>query len=184
VEEKPYLSRKVNPMLYNKHVLLAVDESEASDRAVEYTAEMLGGAAGFHVGLLHLELPPHMLEWGGAEEVAVEDRVSAERRADYGEMETKAVAEGRTMLQRYRTRLAEHRIEAEVLLVQFEEPLSRKTIAEHILKTAKERGYGTIVVGRHLFSFWERIFQRHVGETLVHTGEDVTIWVIGTGARP
>jgi nucleotide-binding universal stress UspA family protein len=166
-------------MPHNKRILLAVDESEESRRAVAYVADVVGGGAGFHVGLLHLELPPRMLEWGGSENPEVEERVSSERAETYRRVENRAVAGGRVMLQGFRAILAEKGIDAAVLLVQFEEPLDRKTIADHILKTAAERDYGTVVVGRHLFSLWENLFQRHVGEELVRTGEGITIWVVG-----
>ena len=94
-------------------------------------------------------------------------------------LEKKALAEGKALLQRYQAILVEKGIDTVVLMVQFEEPLNRKNIADSILKTAEERDYGTVVVGRHLFSLWESFFQDHVGEELVRTGEGITIWVVG-----
>ena len=51
----------------NKHILIAVDNTEASHRAVHYVAAMLGGRRGFHVRLLHVlpPFPPELLECGG-----------------------------------------------------------------------------------------------------------------------
>ncbi|MCI0458180.1 MAG: universal stress protein [Gemmataceae bacterium] len=166
-------------MPQGKRVLLAVDQSEASRRAVAYVADVLGGGAGFHVGLLHLELPPRMLEWGGSENPEIEDQISTERGAVYRQVEKQALAQGKALLQRFQAILVEKGIQVAVLLVQFEEPLDRKSIAQDILKAAKEREYGTVVVGRHLFSLWTSLFQQHVGEQLVHTGEGITIWVVG-----
>jgi len=166
-------------MLHSKRVLLAVDTSEASRRAAAYVADVLGGATGFHVGLLHLEVPPKMLEWGGSENPDVEEKVSSERGATYRQMEHESKVEGKAMLQQFQALLVEKAIDVTVLLVQFEEPLNRKNIADHVLHTARERGYGTVVVGRHLFSLWESWFQQHVGERLVRTGEGMTIWVVG-----
>src|SRR5438552_4396598 len=79
---KPEL-RKVYPMPHNKRILLAVDESDASRRAVDYVADMIDGRAGFHIGLVHLESPPRMLEWGGSENPEIEEKVSAQRGQTY-----------------------------------------------------------------------------------------------------
>ena len=120
-----------------------------------------------------------MLEWGGSEKLDVEAEVSSEREASYREMEKHAKAESKVMLQHFQSLLVHKGIDVTAVLVQFEEPLSRKNIATHVLQTAREREYGTIVVGRHIFSHWESIFRHQVGERLVETGEGLAIWVVG-----
>jgi nucleotide-binding universal stress UspA family protein len=165
-------------MRHSKRILIAVDESDASRRAVDYVAEVSGGGTGFQVALLHLELPPRMFEWGGSENPETEEEVSGERGRTYRQIEQKALVKSEARLEPFRALLAKRGIEAAVLLVQFEEPLDRKNIAESVLKTAKERDYGTVVVGRRLFSLWESFFQHHVGEQLVRTSDEITIWVV------
>lgn len=165
-------------MLDNQRILLAVDESPASRRAAEYVADLLGGKTGFHVGLLHLELPPRMLEWGGSENPGLEDRIETEREAAYHEMEKDRVKKGKTLLEAIQPILTAKGIDVIGQLVRFEEPLDRKNIAEEILRMAKERNYGTIVVGRRSFSAWQRLFNRHVGEELVRNGSGVAVWIV------
>ena len=133
-------------------ILVAVDGSAGSQRTVAYVADMVRGTPRFHVGLLHLELPPRMLEWGGSEDPATEDSISTERAQAYQEMESEAIEKGQTLLERWQRILAEGGIDAAAELVQFEEPLDPKNITHHILKIAAERDYGTVVVGRHSFS--------------------------------
>jgi nucleotide-binding universal stress UspA family protein len=162
----------------NKRILLAVDKSGASRRAGSYVADMVGGKPDFHVGLLHLELPPRMLEWGGSEDPEIEDRISSERADAYREMEEQAIERGQDLLQSLQRILVERRIEVATRLVQFEEPLDPKTISDHILRTAEERDYGTVVVGQHSFSGLKRLFRHHVAQELVSTGKGVTIWVV------
>jgi hypothetical protein len=166
-------------MRNNKRVLVAVDQSEVSQRMVAYVADMLGGRPGFHVGLFHLEVPPHMLEWGGSENPENEDRVSEERAETYQQMEKTAVLDAKDRLRPFQQLLTDRSIDVVCLLVEFEEPLSGKNIASHILQTAEDRDYGTVVVGRHLFSFWDHLFHRHVDEELLRTDGDITIWVVG-----
>lgn len=162
----------------NKRILIAVDRSAASRRAIDYVADTVGAQCGFHVALLHLELPPRMLEWGGSEDADVEERVEAERENTYLKLEDKAIARGRALLQPMEARLTKKGIDVTGLLVEFEEPLDKKNIAAKILEAAREHQCGTIVVGRHSFSGLQRLFQHHVGEELVREGEKITIWVV------
>jgi nucleotide-binding universal stress UspA family protein len=165
-------------MANSKKVLVAVDWSAASRRAVRYVADVIGGQPGCHAGLIHLELPPRMLEWGGSEDPEIEDSVSTERARDYQQIEKEAIKGGQELLQGLQGILTETKIDVTARLVQFEEPLDPKHITIHILKIAVERDYGTVVVGRHAFSGLKRFFQHDVAEQLVRTGEGVTVWVV------
>ena len=69
----------------------------------------------------------------------------------YQEMEEEVIERGQTLLQRLQAIIAEKRIDVAARLVQFEEPLDAKSIANHILKSAAEGDYGTVVVGQHSF---------------------------------
>jgi nucleotide-binding universal stress UspA family protein len=162
----------------NKRILIGVDQSDASRHAVHYVAEMVGAKPGIHVGLIHLELPPRMLEWGGSEDPDVEDKVSIERADAYEQMERKAVEDGHALLKKLQAILVEKRIDVAGRLVQFEEPLDPESIADHLLKTAKEQDYGTIVVGRHSFSDLRRMFQHHVGMEILRRGDNLAVWVV------
>jgi hypothetical protein len=61
-------------VITNQRRLTAVNDSEASHRAVDGVATMMGGRRGFHVQLLHLlpPFPPELLEFGGTEDPEVE----------------------------------------------------------------------------------------------------------------
>jgi nucleotide-binding universal stress UspA family protein len=166
------------PMANNKRILVAVDDSKASHRAVNYIADVVGGNREFHVGLLHLEMPPRMLEWGGSEDPDVEDKVSSERAEEYRRLEGEAIAAGQPLLQRLQAVLAERHIDVVARLVQFAEPLDATNVTAHILQTAKEQDYGTVVVGRQGFGGLKRLFRHHVGEELTRTGKGFTIWIV------
>jgi nucleotide-binding universal stress UspA family protein len=165
-------------MASSKRILVAVDLSEASRRTVAYVADLAGGKPEIHVGLLHLELPPKMLEWGGSENPDIEDKISEERADAYQDLEKQAIQDGQSLLQRLQAILVERKINVVARLVQFEEPLDPKTVTKHILQIAKEREYGTVVVGRHSFSGLLRQFRHHVGEELVRTAKGLTVWVV------
>ncbi len=40
--------------VFNKNILIAVDDSDNSRRAVSYVAQLLGGTEGFRVAILHV----------------------------------------------------------------------------------------------------------------------------------
>ncbi|MGE3806802.1 MAG: universal stress protein [Gemmataceae bacterium] len=165
-------------MQNRKNILVAVDDSEASRRALVYVADMVGVTSGFHVGLLHLELPPRMLEWGGSENPEIEARTGSERAEAYRQMEEARLAKGKLLLERLRKVVAERGIEVLGLFVQFEEPLDKTHVSRAILDSAREHDCGTVVVGRHSFSGLKRFFRHHVGEELVRSGEGISIWVV------
>src|SRR5262249_8802782 len=68
--------RKAESMSNAKHILIAVDDAEASYRAVAYVGGLLSGCAGFRVCLLHAlpPLPRELLEFGGSEDPQHEER--------------------------------------------------------------------------------------------------------------
>jgi nucleotide-binding universal stress UspA family protein len=162
----------------SKRILIGIDGSEAASRAVSYVVEILRGCSGNHVGLVHVELPPRMLEWGGSEDPAIEEKISSERADAYRELEQETVQAGHALLQRTQRQLADCGIDVAALIVKFDEPLEPRQIARDLLKTAKERDYGTVVVGRNSFSAVRRLFQHHVSEELVRAGQGVSVWVV------
>lgn len=165
-------------MRSNKKILIAADHSKATRRAIQYVSDLIGGQTLHQVTLLHLELPPRMIEWGGSEDAAVEAEVEAERDLQYEQMKQEKLADSRDALRQMQSILTTAGIRVNSLLVQFEEPLDKKNMAAKILETAATQDCGTVVVGRHSFSGWKRLFQSHVGEELVRAGERMTIWVV------
>src|SRR5207245_5869892 len=67
------------PMDADKCILIAIDASEASDRAVAYVAQMIHGQHGCRVLLSHVPapMPPELLEFGGRENPVVEQHTEA-----------------------------------------------------------------------------------------------------------
>lgn len=141
-------------------------------------AETIGNKPGFHVALLHLELPPRMLEWGGSEDPQIEHRVADQRESDYRELEHRTVEQGRMLLSQMKQSLVKQGIDVAALFVKLDGSLKPTQLAEDILKVAKEKDYRTIVVGRETFSGLRRLFQHHVAEELVRSGEGRTIWIV------
>ncbi len=159
-------------------ILVAVDESEESRRAVTYVAEMVSGKAGCEVGLFHLASVPNMIEWGGSEDPVVEARTETEREIQYRQMEQQTEARGNALLQRMQTLLTEKGCDVSLQLVRQNEHLGRKKIAQTIIDTAKKQHFGTVVVGRHTFSGLTKLLHNHIGERLMRNQEGINVWVV------
>jgi nucleotide-binding universal stress UspA family protein len=168
-------------MQNSKRILVAVDGSQESFRTVAYVADMVGGRRGIHVGLLHLEVPPKILEWGGSEDPEIEDRTESERDRAYRQLEEESMSKGKSLLERLQGMIADKGIEVMGLFVQFEEPLDRKRVTSAIFNAAREHNAGTIVVGRHACSGWKCLFHESVGEELIREGKGMSIWVVEQG---
>lgn len=65
-------------------ILVAIDDSSASSRAVDYVARLVGRRRGFCLCLVHLlpPLPPALLEHGGSENPQKEAQLEAGLRAE------------------------------------------------------------------------------------------------------
>jgi hypothetical protein len=114
----------------------------------------------------------------GEDQKTLRDKVESERAEAYGQMESEKIAKAESLLQPLQEMLTEKGIAPAIRLVQFAEPLDSKSIASAVLATAKEHGYGTVVMGRHSFLGWKRFFRHHAAEELVRIGEGITIWVV------
>ncbi|HLW65487.1 MAG TPA: universal stress protein [Gemmataceae bacterium] len=161
-----------------KRILLAVDGAEASQKVTRYVADLMAGANGLEVQMLHLELPPRMLEWGGSEDPQIEDEVSRERADAYHQLEERRELKGQAVMDRMQSILTRRGIAVTGRFVEFQEPLDADTITKAILDAAKEHHCGTVVVGRKSFSGWQRLFRKQVAEELVRDGEGIAVWVV------
>ena len=134
--------------MLDERILVAVDGSEASERAVEYVAEMVKGRPGHFVHLVHVLS-------------ADEDTAAA-----------------RAMLERLRNRLhaagmAEDRVDSGALRVRPD-----VSMTEGLLDTARERSCGTIVMGRNSLPRHRELFHRHPADELVREARGFTLWIV------
>ena len=67
-----------------KNILIAIDDSTASYRAVTYVGSIIGGREDFRICLLHASppLPRELLEFGGSSDPQQEERAEARIHAE------------------------------------------------------------------------------------------------------
>jgi nucleotide-binding universal stress UspA family protein len=149
--------------VFNRNILIAVDESENARRAVSYVAQLLGGIPGFNVTVLHVVAEPEedyfptseeKSSWLNRHKQKVDRMLAAYRRIliDAG-FDEKAIAVRSTM--RY-----------------------CPSMAECILAERDETEYSTIVVGRQGLSRSEEFLFGSISSKIVNHARNCTVWVV------
>lgn len=161
----------VGQALAVKKILLAVDSSPASMKAVEFVASLLGGH-GYEISIFHA-IP-------GLE--AIHFDLSENCRPELPE-----VYMSDTCLETFKLKVARLFRDVKDMLMTsgFEsEKISEKVISgvrsrsEAIVKEAQDGGFGTIVVGRRGLSKVEAFFMGRVGHEVVYGGKMFSVWVV------
>jgi nucleotide-binding universal stress UspA family protein len=161
-------------------LLVVVDNSLASRRAVAYVAKLLGGRRGVRACLAHTlpSPPPELVEFGGASDPQGEERLDARLRARWQlwVSTTKKKLSGSLALAAAELRRAgftRGQIE-----VHFCYPSDRRDTPEEILALARERRCHTVVVGRQALSWLRAHLQSNPADELVRRGKGFTVWVV------
>lgn len=161
-------------------ILIAVDDSEASIKAVIYVTQMLRGRKDIHVRLLHVlpSIPPELLEFGGAEDPQTEQRLSADLRQSQARWIETAKSNAQPSLDNAMAILLNGGLSPHEVSTTFSSSIHRPDVAREILEAARNWNCGTLVVGRHAHSWIKELSSSHVGEELVRKGQGFAIWVI------
>ena len=148
---------------FNKNILIAVDDSDNSRRAVSYVAQLLGGTDGFKVAILHV-IPE-----------AEEDYFpTTDEKEKWLSQYAKKVE---AMLGSYRQILIEAGFDANDVSVR--SPLRYcPSMAECILAEQDTTEYQTLVVGRQGISRSEEFLFGSVSSKIVNHAKNCTVWVV------
>ncbi|WP_244963596.1 universal stress protein [Oceanidesulfovibrio marinus] len=159
------------------HIMIAVDGSENSMRAVDYTAAIIGCRGGFTVQVVHIERLP--------------DRDLFPDEAAWKKNCNAYAADMRRFLADSRQKLLDAGMGSDDVTELYVPSCQRPspdqealrcshgaTISQEILRCMEEGGYGTIVVGRRGLSKAEEFIFGSVSSKIVHHAKGCTIWVV------
>jgi nucleotide-binding universal stress UspA family protein len=152
-----------NNEVLNRNILIAVDDSDNSRRAVSYVARLLGGIKGFKVTILHVIPQPE------------DDFFPASAEKQQWLSEYRARVD--TVLEGYRQILIREGFEPTALSLRSTLRYC-PSIAECILLESGEMDYGTIVVGRKGRSRSEEFLFGSVSNKIVSHARNCTVWVV------
>jgi len=134
--------------MLDERILVAVDGSPASERAVEYVAEWIRGRPGHYVHLVHV--------LAGDEDMD----------------------QARTLLERLSGLLQAVGLDAERVDTGALTVRPDVSMVEGLLDTARDASCGTIVMGRNSLPRHRELFHRHPADELVREASGFTLWIV------
>ena len=158
-------------------ILLAVDESENSHRAVKYVGSLLRRTPDTAVTLFHVlkPMPRELLEHGGSENPAGEAQLGQQLRHEQEAwIRKEGESESHVLSKAYETLTQAGFDRSQVTLKVGHED----DIAGNILEEARNGKHETIVVGRHGTSRVNRLFGGSVTDQLLRDAKGFVIWVV------
>lgn len=166
--------------MQNTKLLVVMDESKASERAVSYVAQIVGRRRGFKVCLAHTlpELPASLIEYGSARNPDDEKKLEAELHAEQKHWVFAAREKGRPALKRARTVLRNGGVAAASIEERFCYPAEGRARGDEILELAREQKCHTVVVGSESLSWLKQLLGNDPVEELLRRGKGFTIWVV------
>jgi nucleotide-binding universal stress UspA family protein len=158
-------------------ILLAVDDSDHSNRAVRYVGSLLHRTPDVAVTLFHVlkPMPRKLMEHGGSESPAAEARLGTELRDDQDAWLRKEREAECPVLTKAGERLEKSGFDMSNVTLKFGH---EDDVARNILEEARSGHHETIVVGRHGTSGLKRIFGGGVTDQLLRDAKGFAIWVI------
>jgi len=147
----------------DKHLLIAVDETDSSRRAVLYVADFLGGFPGFAITLLSI-IPDSEPDFFDSE-AAMNDWLKKELEA------------ANKMLKNYQQVLIqsgfpENKVRYRACMGE------SKSMADAILETRCDLTCCTVVVGRHHKTKAEEFLYGSTSNRLIHEAKSCAVWVV------
>src|SRR5512143_807276 len=156
------LNTDVSPVK-DKHLLIAVDESDSSRRAVMYVADFLGGFPGFTVTLISIIPEPEEDFFNSDEEMNVWIKGKADA--------------ANKMLANYKQVLIQSGFPEEK--VRFRACVGEaKSFSDAILETHCDLTCGTVVVGRDRKTKTEEFLFGSTSSRLIHDAKNCAVWVV------
>lgn len=157
------MSPDTDTAVKDKHLLIAVDESDSSRRAVLYVADFLGGFPGFTVTLISIIPEPEedFFESDAAMNAWIKDKVDATSK----------------MLANYKQVLMQSGFPEEK--VKFHSCVGEaKSFSDAILETRCDLTCCTVVVGRHHKTKTEEFLFGSTSNRLIHEAKNCAVWVV------
>ncbi|HJT71755.1 MAG TPA: universal stress protein [Terriglobales bacterium] len=163
-----------------KEVLVILDDSPSSSRAVRYAGRIMEKSRGFRTCLVHLlpSLPPELLEHGGAQNPDKEGEVEAELKSEQEKWLGSAKKAAQQSLERAEGILRDAGQPKKSIQLLIGEAGDGKEAAERVFELAEKCKCHTIVVGRELASRLHSCFSTELPEELLLHAKGFAVWVV------
>ncbi len=164
----------------NENLMLIVDESLATMRAVDYVTRMIGCQRGFHVYLLHLlpPLPAELMEFGGAEDPREEEKLQAELHHDQQTWIASAKDAAKPELSYAINALRGAGLFTYEIELESSDPWDDRDATVAILNKAREKRCHTIVVANDSQPWFRKLAGDRLSERLLRHANEINIWIV------
>ena len=159
-------------------ILIALDGSEASQKAVTYIEHLSAIMKNCEITLFHVlpTIPPDMLEDGGSEDPDIERDLKQVRDGEIDEWESKLIEFTKKAFDGAKKKLTSSGIPATRIKTKM---IARSPdIARDIVNFAKTSGITTIVVGRRGVSVITELALGSISSRVVKLAKNCAVWII------
>lgn len=150
-------------LIKDRHILIALDKSENSKRALLYAADFLGGVPGFRATILNIISVP------------TEDFFNSDEDRERWIADQLSSAE--EMLEQYRNILIQSGFEEDKVETRVEVRYT-ESVADSIIDTQKRLDCCTVILGRRGISKKEEFIYGSTSNKVLHSGKNCAVWVI------
>lgn len=166
--------------MLDTRLLIVLDDSEGTRRAIEYVAKFVGRRKGFHICLVHVlrPLPPELLEHGGSEDPSKEALLERDLQAERSRWIATAKRAAQKHLDQAGAVLRKAGVPAGALQSLFCESGDGREVADRLFNMGKECQCRTVVVGRRSVSWFHELFSRDLSEELLRCGKGFCVWAV------
>lgn len=163
-----------------KEILIVLDDSSSSWRAIQYAAQIMKQSKGFRICLVHLlpSLPPELLEHGGAQNPDKEREVEAELRSEQEKWLATTKKAAQRSLKRAEGILRDSGLPGKSIRCLIGEAGDGKQAAERVFELAEQCKCHTVVIGREVASRLHAFFSTELPEELLLHAKGFAVWVV------
>jgi nucleotide-binding universal stress UspA family protein len=161
-------------------VLVVVDATDASRRALQYVGRVLArrDAVDCHLAYIAPKLPPELLESGGSELSEREEQIESDLRAEQRRWTAVTDRRAELALRAARATLERAGVAASSIHTYTSSPLDAERTVDEVLLLARDGACGTVVVGHRAHSWFRGLGGGHLAEQLVRSAKGLAVWVI------
>lgn len=161
-------------------LLVVLDDSAASKRALKYVGKVVGKQKGMRIYLLHVlpPLPPVLVEHGGSENPRKEAQLDQALKAKQNRWISVANKGSQKLLDDARALLRTAGVPAGAVKGLTCEPGENEDAADVILEMARECKCRTIVVGRQSIAWFQKLFTKQLADELHDRAKEFSVWAI------
>jgi nucleotide-binding universal stress UspA family protein len=176
----PNAAKMISPEPEVEGLLLVVDDSPCSKRAVQYVGKFLGHRRGFQIYLFRLipPLPPALLEFGGAEDIQLEEKLEAGLRRDQENWIASTRESAKPTLEKAAKVLHKAGVVRNSIHIDFSYPTEIRNAAGTLLEQARAKSCHTLVIGHTAHSWLREMTGGDLVEQILRHAHGVSVWVV------